>query len=97
MLLLVSTAAGYGLFRVDNKKWKKVDGAESVLEVFGTPEQLKESVSLTAFKKFKKISVAFDEGVALRDGNVGKQLKKFIKKNVVEESEKLLICDQTLN
>eukprot|EP00397_Hematodinium_sp_SG-2012_P022343 GEMP01023139.1.p1 GENE.GEMP01023139.1~~GEMP01023139.1.p1 ORF type:complete len:531 (+),score=152.68 GEMP01023139.1:60-1652(+) len=97
MLLLSETPAGYGLFRLTNKKLLKMD-AEQVAEEFQSAENAQKALSLVAFSKFKDTKTAMEEATALIESKMGKQLKKFLKKSIVAEelSEKLAVIDKAL-
>ncbi|CDU19268.1 hypothetical protein YYC_04216 [Plasmodium yoelii 17X] len=97
MLILVETAAGYGLFKVENSKLIESD-ASDIAKYFETAEEGKKNVSLYSFTKFKKFQNAFDDINKLTESKLGKVLKKFIKKNIVKPKldETLAICDKTL-
>jgi len=97
MLLLLETPAGYALFSLKNKKLLKAD-ADSIYESFKTEADAQRQVSLTAFQKFGDTKVAMEAATELTEGTVGKGLKKFLKKNVVDAglAEKLAVLDKTL-
>ncbi|SBS82706.1 nucleolar protein 5, putative [Plasmodium ovale] len=97
MLVLVETAAGYGLFKVENDKLIESD-AKDIAKCFANAEEARKNVSLYSFSKFKKFQNAFDEVNKLMDSKLGKGLKKFIKKNIVKPklNETLALCDKTL-
>jgi len=97
MLVLVETAAGYGLFKVARSSLIKAD-AESIWKHFETPEKAQASVTLEAFSKFKDTKEALSEASALIESKIGKGLKKFIKKNILKENltDQLAVCDKLL-
>lgn len=97
MLLLTESPAGYGLFRLSDKKLLKMN-AEEVAEEFQDSERAQKAMSLVAFSKFADTKTAMDEATALIESKLGKQLKKFLKKNIVtpELSEKLGVVDKAL-
>jgi len=97
MLLLLETPAGFALFSLKNQKLLKAD-ADTIYESFKTEADAQRQVSLTAFQKFGDTKVAMEAATELTEGTVGKGLKKFLKKNVVDAglSEKLAVLDKTL-
>jgi len=97
MLLLLETPAGFGLFSLKNKKLLKAD-ADSIYEQFTTGSDAAKQVSMHAFHRFKDTKDAMDACTELTEGTVGKCLKKFLKKNIVDAglSENLAVLDKTL-
>lgn len=97
MLILVETAAGYGLFKVENSKLIESD-VKDIEKCFVTSEEARKNVSLYSFSKFKKFQNAFDETNKLMESKLGKGLKKFLKKNIIKPklNEPLALCDKTL-
>eukprot|EP00438_Fugacium_kawagutii_P020095 Skav232647 [mRNA] locus=scaffold2334:93032:117087:- [translate_table: standard] len=97
MLLLLETPAGYALFSVKNKKLLKAD-ADSIYDSFKTSNDAARQVGLTAFHKFEDTKAAMEACTELTDGSVGKSLKKFLKKNVVDAglTESLAVLDKPL-
>lgn len=97
MLLLTETAAGYGLFQVKNKKLLKAD-KEEVYTAFKDAESAATSVDMLGFCKFKDTKMAMEESTALIESKMGKQLKKFLKKNVVDAglTSELAVIDKAL-
>jgi nucleolar protein 58 len=97
MLLLLESAAGYTLFSLKNQKLLKAD-ADSVYESFKTPESAKKQVTLEAFKKFTDTKEAMQAATEITEGAVGKSLKKFLKKNIVdtELEQSLVVLDKAL-
>lgn len=97
MLLLLETPAGFALFSLKNQKLLKAD-ADTIYESFKTEADAQRQVSLTAFQKFGDTKVAMEAATELTEGTVGKGLKKFLKRNVVDAglSEKLAVLDKTL-
>ncbi|EPR61445.1 putative nucleolar protein 5 [Toxoplasma gondii GT1] len=98
MLVLVETPAGYGLFRVKNKKLLEVEDANDLTSFFASAEVAQKSVHLEAFAKFKDTKHALDEVLALRESKVGKSLKKFLKKHLLQTdaSAQLAVSDKAL-
>lgn len=97
MLLLLETPAGYALFSLTNNKLLKAD-SDSVVEKFNTFNDAQKQVSLTAFHKFSDTKAAMEAATELTEGTVGKALKKFLKKNIVDAGleDKLAVLDKTL-
>lgn len=97
MLLLSETSAGYGLFRLTDKKILKMD-ADQVAEAFQDSDKAQKALSLVAFSMFKDTKDAMEEATALLEAKMGKKLKKFLKTNIVvpELSEKLAVIDSKL-
>jgi len=97
MLVLVETAAGYGLFKVAKTSLIKAD-PDQIWKDFETPEKAQAAVSLEAFSKFKDTKDALAEASALIESTLGKGLKKFIKKNILKENitDQLAVCDKQL-
>eukprot|EP00401_Gymnodinium_catenatum_P015720 CAMPEP_0117546594 /NCGR_PEP_ID=MMETSP0784-20121206/46685_1 /TAXON_ID=39447 /ORGANISM="" /LENGTH=494 /DNA_ID=CAMNT_0005343465 /DNA_START=81 /DNA_END=1562 /DNA_ORIENTATION=+ len=97
MLLLLETPAGYALFNVKNEKLLKAD-ADSIYDQFKESNDAARQVSLAAFHKFVDTKAAMEAATELTEGTLGKSLKKFLKKNIVdpELGEKLAVLDKTL-
>eukprot|EP00931_Biecheleriopsis_adriatica_P074574 TRINITY_DN48602_c0_g1_i1.p1 TRINITY_DN48602_c0_g1~~TRINITY_DN48602_c0_g1_i1.p1 ORF type:complete len:496 (-),score=181.26 TRINITY_DN48602_c0_g1_i1:65-1552(-) len=97
MLLLLETPAGYALFNVKNKKLLKAE-PDSIYESFKTSADAQRQVGLTAFHKFADTKAAMEACTELTEGTVGKSLKKFLKKNIVDAglTESLAVLDKQL-
>jgi nucleolar protein 58 len=97
MLLLFETPAGYALFSLKNQKLLKAD-ADTVLQSFQSFADASKQVSLQAFSKFADTKAAMEAATELTEGTVGKSLKKFLKKNIVDAGleENLVTLDKTL-
>lgn len=97
MLLLLETAAGYALFSLKNDQLLKAD-VDSIYEKFKLPNDAATQVSLAAFKKFADTKEAMEAATELTEGTVGKSLKKFLKKSIVDKemSDKLAVLDKAL-
>jgi len=97
MLLLLETPAGFALFSLKNKRLLKAD-ADSIYEEFKTGTDAARQVSFTAFHKFKDTKDAMEACTELTEGTVGKSLKKFLKRNIVDAGleENLAVLDKTL-
>ncbi|PFH35956.1 putative nucleolar protein 5 [Besnoitia besnoiti] len=99
MLVLVETPAGYGLFRVKNKKLLEIEDATDLSSFFASSEAAQKSVALEAFSQFKDTRHALDEVLALRESKMSKGLKKFLKKNLLKDEEtcaQLAVSDKAL-
>jgi nucleolar protein 58 len=96
MLLLMETPAGFGLFKLNNEGI--IDTPDSVYDHFATAEKAQKAVSLEAFSKFKDTKAAMEAATDIIEGQVGKSLKKFLKKNIVDQGvqDKLAVFDKTL-
>eukprot|EP00746_Dinoflagellata_sp_MGD_P002747 gnl/MRDRNA2_/MRDRNA2_105374_c0_seq1.p1 gnl/MRDRNA2_/MRDRNA2_105374_c0~~gnl/MRDRNA2_/MRDRNA2_105374_c0_seq1.p1 ORF type:complete len:489 (-),score=150.68 gnl/MRDRNA2_/MRDRNA2_105374_c0_seq1:30-1496(-) len=97
VLLLMETPAGYALFNQTSKKLLKGD-VDSIAKEFETSEKAQNQVSMAAFQKFKDTKDAMQAVTELTEGTVGKSLKKFLKKNVVDAglTDGLAVLDKTL-
>eukprot|EP00887_Chlorella_sp_A99_P002605 scaffold6.g2605.t1 len=93
MLLLFESAAGFALFKVDDKKLKEAE-AEDVWKYFETPEAAKKTTKLKAFSKFENTTEALQAAASLVDSKLSKGLKKFLKKHA--EGETLAVLDAKL-
>ncbi|GMH33557.1 hypothetical protein BSKO_01391 [Bryopsis sp. KO-2023] len=93
MLLLLETAAGFGLFKV--LKEKKLKEAKDLSKDFQTLEKAQKIVQLKAFEKFSGTVEALAATTAIVDSKLEKGLKKFLKKKV-PENEELAILDAKL-
>eukprot|EP00917_Polyrhabdina_sp_WS-2016_P019588 GHVP01041825.1.p1 GENE.GHVP01041825.1~~GHVP01041825.1.p1 ORF type:complete len:458 (+),score=91.10 GHVP01041825.1:34-1407(+) len=98
MLVLVETAAGYGLFKVKDKSLLKMSAEELNKHFLENPGK-KGQFSLESFKKFGSSREAVSEYNALLESKTGKALKKFLKKNQPDEGEApagLIVVDKLL-
>jgi len=93
MLVLLETAAGYGLFKVMNDG--KVKDGGDLAKDFETVDKASEMVKLTKFSKFTDQEDALAAATALVEGKLDKSLKKFLKKNIVDKGlkDELLVSD----
>jgi len=96
MLLLFETPAGYALFRV--KKEKTLEKIEDFSPYMDNDENIKKLVELAAFREFKGTKDVLQAAVQLVNGKMGKSLRKFLKKNIVntEIQERLAVADKNL-
>jgi len=85
------------LFSLKNKKLLKAD-PESIYDSFKTSADAQRQVSLTAFHKFEDTKAAMEACTELTEGTVGKDLKKFLKKSIVDAglTENLVVLDKSL-
>jgi len=97
MLLLFETPAGYALFSLKNQKLLKAN-ADDIFEQFQTPEGASKQVTLEAFHKFGDTKAAMEAATELTEGAVGKSLKKFLKKSIVDKgiADSIAVLDKTL-
>jgi len=97
MLLLLETPAGFALFSLKNDKLLKAD-ADSIYDQFKTLSDAKRQVSLHAFSEFADTKAAMEAATELTEGVVGKSLKKFLKKNIVDKglTDQLAVLDKAL-
>jgi nucleolar protein 58 len=91
MLILIETAAGYGLVRVGDKKTKKLE-ADEILTAF---ESKTLPMSLHAWQFFKDSKQALELTSALIEGSLDKKLAKFLQKNTTD-SDILCVQDKSL-
>ncbi|CAI5740720.1 unnamed protein product [Peronospora destructor] len=82
MLVLFETAAGHALFKVQDEA--KVASADDVYKHFSTPEKAAKVLKLKGFNAFKDTTEAVAATTDMVDSKMGKTLKKFLKKNVVD-------------
>merc|ERR1711935_295218 len=96
MLVLPETAAGFGLFKV--MKEGKVAEATDLSKDFATSEKAEEMVKLKKFSKFTDQADALAAATAMVEGKLDKNLKKFLKKNIVDKelNDELIVSDSTL-
>ena len=98
MLVLFETSAGYAIFKISDEN--KLSSVEDISSMFTTTQISQKlyllyiiySVKLHAFKKFKDTAEAVKSLGEFMEGNMPKDLKTFLKKNIIskEISEKLL-------
>eukprot|EP00929_Paragymnodinium_shiwhaense_P097074 TRINITY_DN5884_c0_g1_i5.p1 TRINITY_DN5884_c0_g1~~TRINITY_DN5884_c0_g1_i5.p1 ORF type:complete len:496 (-),score=184.79 TRINITY_DN5884_c0_g1_i5:159-1646(-) len=97
MLLLLETPAGFALFSLKNKKLLNAD-ADTIYSSFKDANDAARQVTLKAFSKFADTKAAMEAATELTEGSVGKGLKKFLKKNIVDPGlgENLAVLDKAL-
>merc|ERR1711981_1531789 len=93
MLVLLETAAGFGLFKVLDEG--KVKDATDLSKDFETPEKASKMVKLKKFSKFTDQEDALVAVTAMVEGKLDKSLKKFLKKNIVDKelNDDLIVSD----
>ena len=84
MLLLLETAAGFGLFKVNNEKM--LSDPSKIAEAFSTVNGANKAVTLQAWKAFKDSKSALESLPALTEGKLDSSLKKFLKKNIISDA-----------
>ena len=91
MLLLFETPAGYGIFRINDKK--KLESVEDIYSMFQS-DNLLDNVNLECFKKFKDTENAVNSLNELQSGELPEDLRKFLKKNIIKkEIKEHLLCN----
>ncbi|EDO06554.1 putative Nnucleolar protein 58 [Babesia bovis T2Bo] len=97
MLVLLETSAGYGLFKITDSRLLECS-VDEVPSFFQDGDTARSSVKLSAFSKFNTTDDALEEATALSESRLGKQLKRLLKKKVVEAKivEPLGVCDKSL-
>ena len=92
MLLLFETPAGYGIFKISDKK--KFESVRDIAPMF-KEDALLDNVSLQCFKKFKDTENAVNSINSIQSGTLPDDLRKFLKKNIVNKSIKEhLLCNK---
>ncbi len=90
MFVLFETPAGYGIFRINNKK--NLENVEDIYSMF-QDEHLLDNVNLECFKKFKDTENAVNSLNQLQSGELPEDLRKFLKKNIIKkEIKEHLLC-----
>jgi nucleolar protein 58 len=90
MFVLFETPAGYGIFRINNKK--NLENVEDIYSMF-QDEHLLDNVNLECFKKFKDTENAVNSLNQLQSGELHKDLRKLLKKNIIKkEIKEHLLC-----
>merc|ERR1712216_361843 len=93
MLVLLETAAGFGLFKVLDEG--KVKDATDLGKDFDTPEKAAKMVKLKKFSRFTDQEDALVAATAMVEGKLDKSLKKLLKKNIVDKelNDDLIVSD----
>lgn len=96
MLVLYETAAGHALFKVQDSS--KLSEVNDIAAHFATPEQAAQVVKLKAFNAFKDTTEAVAAAADIVDSQIGKGLKKFLKKCLKDEDPEatLAVTDKAL-
>lgn len=92
MLLLFETSAGYALFKVQSGKFGEVS---DIWKYFQSPESASSYVKLKAFEPFENTTEAVVAATNLIENKLDKNLKKFLKKNIISKSvtDELAVAD----
>ena len=85
MFVLFETPAGYGIFRINNKK--KLENVEDIYSMF-QDDHLLDNVNLECFKKFKDTENAVNSLNQLQSSELPEDLRKFLKKNIIKKEIK---------
>ncbi|KCV69438.1 hypothetical protein H696_03867 [Fonticula alba] len=96
MLVLFETSAGYALFSVKNES--KLADTDSIWKEFETADKANKLVKLQAFGKFQNTTEALSAATALLDNKVPKELKNFLKSEVLKKNltDELAVADAKL-
>ncbi|KAI0052592.1 Nop domain-containing protein [Auriscalpium vulgare] len=96
MLVLYETAMGFALFKLtDGAKMTSPD----LHKEFETPEGANKLLKLKSLHRFASTATAVEEITAIQEGKIGKGLKDFLNKVIVEKGknkEQLLVVDPKL-
>ncbi|KAI9449639.1 Nop-domain-containing protein [Lactarius psammicola] len=96
MLVLYETAMGFALFKLtDSGKLTDPD----LYKEFETPERANGLLKLKSMHRFTSTAVAVEEITAMQEGKLGKGLKEFLNKSIVEKGktkEELVVVDPKL-
>ncbi|KAI0299716.1 Nop domain-containing protein [Multifurca ochricompacta] len=96
MLVLYETAMGFALFKLTDSA-KLTD--PNLHKEFETPERANELLKLKSLHRFTSTAVAVEEITAIQEGKLGKGLKEFLNKTIVEKGknkEELVVVDPKL-
>lgn len=96
MLVLFETPAGLALFKV--MKEGKLKKGDDLIKYFETPEKANKIVKLHAFKKFKDTKEAVKTVTKMLEGELPKNVKKFLKSNCISKDvqESIAVYDKAL-
>jgi hypothetical protein len=96
MLVLFETPAGYALFKVSDAGAAKA--VESIAGEFETADKAHAFVRLAAFHRFPGTTEAVVAATALVEGKLSKDLKSFLKKQIVKKelTDELAVSDAKL-
>ena len=91
MLVLFETPAGYGIFKISDKR--KLETVEDISSMF-KDDVLLDNISLQSFKKFKDTETAVNSLNSIQSGELPDNLRKFLKKNIISKDIKdRLLCN----
>ena len=95
MLLLFETSAGYALFKVQAGKLGEVS---DIWDAFQEKDKGAGIVKLKAFEPFENTTEAVVAATSLIENKLDKNLKKFLKKNIISKSveDELAVADTKL-
>ncbi|KAI0253129.1 Nop domain-containing protein [Lactifluus subvellereus] len=96
MLVLYETAMGFALFKLTDSA-KLTD--PNLHKEFETPERANELLRLKSLHRFASTATAVEEITAMQEGKLGKGLKEFLNKVIVEKGknkEELVVVDPKL-
>ncbi|KAH9991660.1 hypothetical protein BJV74DRAFT_414023 [Russula compacta] len=96
MLVLYETAMGFALFKLTDSA-KLTD--PNLHKDFETPERANDLLKLKSLHRFTSTATAVEEITAMQEGKLGKGLKEFLNKVVVEKGknkEELVVVDPKL-
>ncbi len=100
MLILVETAAGYGIFTITKDSLVDVTIADPqvIADAFVDAKKAKKSAKLTAWAGFKDNQQAMDAANSLIEGTIDKTLKKLLKKSIIDAGleDQLAVLDRSL-
>jgi nucleolar protein 58 len=91
MLVLFETAAGYALFAADKGALKQTN----LLDAIKKPEDASRLLRMQSFFKFETTADALKAATALTEGKMTKELKNFLKVNIVDKgiADTLAVAD----
>lgn len=91
MLVLLETPTGYSIFNISNSK--KLKSVENIQSMFKDAETASQYVELECTKKFKDTAQAVESLQKVQNGELPKDLKKFLQKNIIsKEVKENLLC-----
>mmetsp|Transcript_11519 Transcript_11519/g.33244 ORF Transcript_11519/g.33244 Transcript_11519/m.33244 type:complete len:502 (-) Transcript_11519:22-1527(-) len=96
MLVLFETPAGYALFKVLDEA--KLASPDDLANHFSDAQSAAKIVKLKAFSQFTDTVEAVAAASSMVEGSMGKQLKKFLSKQIVKKElkDKLVVADKAL-
>ncbi|KAI9507529.1 Nop-domain-containing protein [Russula earlei] len=84
MLVLYETAMGFALFKLTDSA-KLTD--PNLYQEFDTPERANELLKLKSLHRFTSTATAVEEITSIQEGKLGKGLKEFLNKVIVEKAK----------